>query len=171
MALSFIAPTSITMANSFGPVFADNASQTFFYDDDLGSTRTSAMEYARINALDAPTVMTTSRKTSYTALVDVWSYGEWTPSGDERSWYAWTQCVRLLSISQCEQHVIVFNMVLPHSDYKSLACHEIGHFVGLGHASGLNSDETVSEKSCMRGRPDHRDYAVHDHKHLTSRYG
>ncbi|MFT3970537.1 MAG: hypothetical protein QM695_09710 [Micropruina sp.] len=49
---------SAARANSFGPVFADNGSHTFFYDDDIGSTRRSAMENARINALDGPTVMT-----------------------------------------------------------------------------------------------------------------
>lgn len=75
-------------ANSFGPVFADNGSHTFFYDDDIGSTRRSAMESARINALDGPTVMTTSRKSTYTTLVDVWVYGEWSPSGDETGWYS-----------------------------------------------------------------------------------
>ncbi|WP_262387153.1 hypothetical protein [Streptomyces sp. TRM49041] len=159
-------------ANSFGPLFADNKAHSFFYDDDLSSKQRSGMDWARKKSLAGPTDMTTSVNRSYNKQVDVWSYATWNPTGDQKKWYAWTTCVKRVSGSskKCDQFTIVFNNKVPHSNYKSLSCHEIGHSVGLGHASGKNSSYTSANRSCMRGNPDHNYYSKHDKKHINGRY-
>ncbi|MCH0540079.1 hypothetical protein I3F58_10970 [Streptomyces sp. MUM 203J] len=159
-------------ANSFGPTYADNKAHSFFYDDDLSKAQRSGMDWARRNSLGAKTDMTTSVNKKYNRQVDVWVYATWRPTGDQKHWYAWTTCVKRVSgsSSKCDQHTIVINHKLPHSNYKSLSCHEIGHSVGLGHSKGKNSSYKSADRSCMRGNPDHNYYARHDKKHINGRY-
>ncbi|WP_344361154.1 hypothetical protein [Streptomyces gobitricini] len=166
---SLILVTQPASANSFGPTFADNKAHSFFFDDDLSKKQRSGMDWARKNSL-APTDMTTSVNRTYNKQVDVWTYATWNPTGDQKNWYAWTTCVKRASGSKCDQFTIVFNHKVPHSNYKSLSCHEIGHSVGLGHASGKNSSYSSANRSCMRGNPDHNYYAKHDKNHINGRY-
>ncbi|WP_241518712.1 hypothetical protein [Streptomyces sp. CB03238] len=168
---SLILVTQPASANSFGPTFADNKAHSFFFDDDLSSGQRNGMDWARKNSL-APTDMTTSLDSRYNNQVDVWAYATWNPTGDQKNWYAWTTCVKKVSgsSSKCDQFTIVFNHKIPHSNYKSLSCHEIGHSVGLGHASGKNSSYSSANRSCMRGNPDHNYYANHDKNHINGRY-
>lgn len=156
-------------ANSFGPTYADNSAHSFFYDDDLSAGQRSGMDWARVYSLD-PTDMSTNVDGSYNNQVDVWAYATWNPSGDQTSWYAWTTCIRSAGSGKCDQHTIIFNHRLPHSNYYSLSCHEIGHSVGLGHESGSNSSYGSNDRSCMRGNPDHNYYAAHDKNHINGRY-
>ncbi|MEN8651237.1 hypothetical protein ABCR94_11475 [Streptomyces sp. 21So2-11] len=163
-----VATAQPASANSFGPGYADNKAHSFFYDDDLSSAQRAGMGWARTKSL-APTDMTTSVNSAYNKQVDVWGYATWRPTGDQRSWYAWTTCIKQAG-SKCDQHTIVFNHKLPHSNYKSLSCHEIGHSVGLGHHSGKNSSYSSATRSCLRGNPDHTYYSSHDKSHINGRY-
>ena len=55
-----------------------------------------------------------------------------------------------------------------------LACHEIGHTVGLldGEASvyGPNSVSTFANRSCMRSSPNHDYYSTHNKGHINGKY-
>ncbi|MDW8807474.1 hypothetical protein P1P68_22465 [Streptomyces scabiei] len=166
-----LATVQSAQANSFGPLYADNSGHSFFYDDDLSSGQRSGMGWARTNSL-GPTDMTTSVNSGYNSQVDVWAYSTWNPTGDQVDWYAWTTCIKKVSgsSSKCDQFTIVFNNREPHSNYKSLSCHEIGHSVGLGHHSGKNSSFASGNRSCLRGSPDHTAYSSHDKSHINGRY-
>ncbi|MFE7774001.1 hypothetical protein ACFU5O_08880 [Streptomyces sp. NPDC057445] len=159
-------------ANSFGPGYADNKDHSFFYDDDLSSAQRSGMDWARTKSLAGPTDMTTKVDRTYNNKVDVWAYATWNPTGDQKNAYAWTTCIkRVRSGSEvCDQHTIVFNNRQPHSNLKSLSCHEIGHSVGLGHNSGKNSSYSSANRSCLRGNPDHTYYSTHDKNHINGHY-
>lgn len=163
--------TDLGRANYFGSPYADGKAHDFFYDDDLTSREKSGMENARRYALD-PTNMTTSVRTTYTTSVDVWAYNTWSPVGQQTGWYAWASCVRYVSGSstKCNQFTITFNERLPHSNYAALACHEIGHTVGLTDGQPGANDGPVDTRSCMKGPPDFTAYSNHDRTHINARY-
>ena len=168
-ALVLLVATPLTAAaNSFSP-HADNKAHSFFFDDDLSAAQKSGVDWARKNSL-APTDMTTSVNTTYNTKVDVWVYSTWNPPADLRNAYAWASCIKRVNAAKCDQHELVINNKLPHSNYKSLGCHEIGHTVGLGHASGKNSSYSTPNRSCMRGNPDHNYYSTHDKNHINGAY-
>lgn len=104
-------------ANSFSP-HADNSAHSFFFDDDLSAAQKSGIDWARKNSL-SPTDMTTSVNASYNNKVDVWVYSTWNPPADLRNAYAWAKCIKRVNASKCDQHELVVNNRVPHSNYKS----------------------------------------------------
>ena len=123
--------------------------------------------------LGSSTAMTTSRTTSLTSSTDVVVGAGYYNYGDYASWYAWTTCTKKVSNTSCDRHDIIINTKNPHSNYRSVMCHEIGHSIGMGHAPAKNSYFTVASgrRSCMRGSPDVVSYSAGDRYRINALYG
>lgn len=169
----FVSGSGLAKADYFGKWYADSSYHDFWYSyTNLGSARYNGIRNARLYSLEN-TDMRTAQKSQYSTTVDVAVIMK-TPNPDQRGWYAWTYCPRKVSSTRCGQHIIAFSTTVSHSNYWSLACHEIGHTVGLkdGQAStyGHNSSSTSPNRSCMRSRPDWTYYSNHDKGHINAKY-
>ena len=152
---------------------ADNATHTFNYAD-LSAHMTSATNWARTNAVN-PTDVNTSYDSTLDKLTDVvvrdrhyvdYCGNDWAQPG-RAGLVGLATCDRLTSSGKCEQHTVRFNLNFTEStsvsNQRSLACHEIGHTLGLAHTTAA---------SCMKqGYPNpSTNYSDHDRAHLASNY-
>jgi hypothetical protein len=155
-----------TTGCSSGQNMADNREHTFFYNGIESYTR-AAVDWSRANNFD-PTEINTSN-TVLDSLTDVVIFdndmeGEvcgatWlsTYGGNGDFWVGAAFC-QSLSGSACQQRYVYFDtdFMGPRSNAAEqwLACHEIGHTVGLGHYTAFDG--------CMQTPQSTRNY-LHDH--------
>jgi len=158
-----------SQANDFNGPYADNSHHTYFLSAGLYASEKTGIRNAMIYSLGSDTDMTVA-EVAQGPKVDAWFFDAIKTTGDEANYYAWTVCLTPMSGNKCDHFAIAFNHVNPHSNYRSLACHEIGHSVGLGHAKGKNSTRPSNKRSCLRTDPDHVWFSDHDRSHINGRY-
>lgn len=168
-----IVAASDAKADYFGARYADNSSHDFWYSyTNLGSARYNGVHNARIYSLE-PTDISTSQVSTPTIYTDVLVIMS-NPNPSFPTAYAWFTCTTTIGSDRCDQGVVYLSNTVPHSDYWSLACHEIGHSVGLKDGQnatyGVNSSSPTADRSCMRSSPDHRYYSNHDKGHINAKY-
>lgn len=130
-------PAAAARATAFGPpapYFADNNNHTFFYNG-VTVQNITATEWSRTNRLN-PTDMSSdvfqSSNNDTDVIVEDATY---TTGAMANYWGGWT-CVRLVSGSadKCNSGKLQLNLRFGYANY-ALTCQEIGHSLGLGHAS------------------------------------
>lgn len=156
-------------ATYFGPYYADDANHDYYRSSSLSAVQESGIG-ATMAMLDNTTDMYDTEQSILWAGTDVNFYAVTDSTGEEAGWYAWTECTATVSAEVCNSNDIVFNNHNPHSNYSSLACHEVGHSIGLQHQPGNNSAYTSTNRTCMRSNPDHTDYSVRDIAHINAQY-
>ena len=161
-----VAPANATY---FGPYYADDANHDYYRSSSLSAVQESGIG-ATMAMLDNTTDMYDTEQSILWAGTDVNFYAVTDSTGEEAGWYAWTECTATVSAEVCNSNDIVFNNHNPHSNYSSLACHEVGHSIGLQHQPGNNSAYTSTNRTCMRSNPDHTDYSVRDIAHINAQY-
>jgi hypothetical protein len=117
--------------------------------------------------------MSTSLMSGLSGGTDVWVGLVYQPPADVRNAYAWSECVIVNSSDSdiCDLLKISYNNLVPHPDYYELACHEIGHTVGLGHHTATNASYSDPNKSCLRGPPPRWHWmSGHDVVHINGHY-
>lgn len=162
-------------ADYFGSRYADGGSHSMWYpSSNLGSARYDGVHYARTVSIDGGTDVGTSQVSQYSVSTDVAVVMTSNPPPDLAGAFAWAQCTRPASSSICDQSTVTFNANKPHSDYRALACHELGHTLGLKDGQfatyGSNSASAAVDRSCMRSNPDVRYYSNHDKGHINGQY-
>lgn len=124
---------------------ADNATHGFYYGNLTGKVA-DAVTHSRLNNLN-PTDIDTVREYTVDDATDVKVYDAYYDSGycgmasysasTLDGWIGVTTCDSLNSAGECEQHAVRFDLDFSetHSTTKmqELACHELGHTVGLLH--------------------------------------
>ncbi|HYP23964.1 MAG TPA: hypothetical protein VEV43_10345 [Actinomycetota bacterium] len=156
-------------ANYFGPVdgcceYADNAEHTVYYEIVGNQSYRDAFDHI-VGHLDNATVMTTKKVDTKTSATDVRMIADYVGgSGFHGEW----DCTALNSAGECETAKLTLNRgsldgAGQHNKDK-VACHEMGHSVGLDHAYQISS--------CMEqgldGPP--RFFADHDKTHINNHY-
>jgi hypothetical protein len=152
---------------------ADNATHSFHYVD-LAQISTAATNWARTNVLN-PTAINTTYDSTLDNLTDVvvrdqhyvdyCGYDWLQPGGSGVVGLA--TCDSQSPSGQCEQHTARYNLNFTQStstsNQRGLACHELGHTLGLEHRTST---------SCMQqGYPKPvNDYSPHDKNHISNNY-
>lgn len=160
--MSMVAPAR---AINFQSPFADNGFHRFNYDPNTQARWTGALERSRVNSYEA-TDMTTRLECCHTTTVDVWAHSQPVPNADgaARCQY-YTNSLQLT----CDHWHIVFetanDIQFNQEWYRiGLACHEIGHTVGLEHGP------TPSVHECMTSKPSSKFLGTHNVGHINSKY-
>ncbi|WP_203906423.1 zinc-dependent metalloprotease family protein [Rhizocola hellebori] len=152
---------------------ADNATHSFHYVD-LTQHMTDATNWARTNNLN-PTDINTTYDSTLDSLTDVvvrdvhyvdyCGYDWLQPGGSGVVGLA--TCDSLSPSGQCEQHTVRYNLNFtestPQSNERGLACHELGHTLGLQHTTGNTCMQTGYPKPV-------NDYSNHDRTHIANNY-
>lgn len=151
---------------------ADNRTHYFHYAD-LTSTMANATYWARVNNVN-PTDVNTAYDGTLDNLTDVVVRDRYYVDYCGYDWYhpstggvvGLATCGRLNSARECEQHTVRYSNYFEDntslSNERGLACHEIGHSLGLAHRNG----------SCIQqGYPKPmNNYGTHDRNHLNANY-
>lgn len=172
-------------ANGFGLAngccpFADNAKHWYNYATLETRTR-DAVKYAMLN-LDAQSDITVAADTTPDAstdtehfdryYVDHWDL-DWDGSSSGYNLYAFAKCVKYWPRASdtapwlCDQYEVRYDLAdvdrFTTTQRKALACHEVGHTVGLDHSN--------ESSSCMRtGAHTTVKLSSHDVAHINGRY-
>jgi predicted Zn-dependent protease len=149
---------------------ADNRTHGFYYLS-LQTIMSSASSWSRANNYDPTDIDTVTESTSAstTDVVlqdadyagaycgDVWCCEQ----GSRVGWLAYTYCTSQNTAAECERHDIRFDtdftMTTTTTNQRAVACHEIGHSVGLTHMDGW----------CMQVFPANTSLSQHDRDHLN----
>lgn len=191
LAVAVMVPTS-ARGDYFGGPHMDDSTMDFYYSPALSAARKTGLEDARKFAV-APTDVTTVVHSTYKTYRDVWAmqaapkcppygtaascdtYKATDPFYTYPTAYAVTVCLYKAG-GRCDQSRVAFDTLQPHSNFASLACHELGHVLGFddgeNNTYGPNSAESnTANRSCMRNRPDW-EYYSHDHDwvHINAKY-
>jgi hypothetical protein len=153
---------------------ADNASHTINFQGTTPDYIINMIEWARVNSLD-PTAINTSIDTSLDTNTDVvvrnddytaWCGREWGPPDGG---IALVTCDYLLTGSggKCDRHTVFLlrwfmRGNLDQSERRRVACHELGHTVGLKHVTSGASCVTEDVIPPPSGY-----YTTHDQNHLN----
>jgi hypothetical protein len=176
LAVSFLVlgPAALAAApadTAFRKPYADNAEHTFFTATSLSTTQRDAAVWVMQNSVDSPTDMFDTRMTYQSSATDVVFSAATYTKAPYSGWYAWATCEQMVFLSdRCEQFTVKFNNKNPHSNYKALACHEVGHTIGFADGTGSNKDATTAARTCMRANPDVTKYASADVTKINKRY-
>jgi hypothetical protein len=153
-------------ANAFGPsgccYYADNSIHTF-YPWSLTSGTLSSLRYA-MNTRLAVTDTSVYEFQSQDANTDVVAVDVAYGTDAAHFWWGLWTCDTLVSGSstQCNKGTLRFNLSWG-TPNTVIACHEVGHSVGLDH-----STETASCMYQPTGSSD--DYSTHDRSHINGYY-
>lgn len=168
-ASNFSGATSVTGCNSLNVADSD---QHTVYLDDLTTPVANSVEWALTNAVD-PTVVDSILVSTLTSSVDVRALDNdystycgynWHPGGS--SIIGLMKCETLSSGGDCQQATIRFDTSYTNSttvyNRRALACHELGHTLGLEHRQ--------SDDSCMPSNAPFpsNTYSSHDEQHLSN---
>jgi hypothetical protein len=167
LAVLTVGMSAITPAQAinFQSPLADNGLHRFNYDPNTQSRWTGALERSRTSSYEA-TDMTTRLECCHTTTVDVWAHSQPVPGADGRARCVYyTNTLRLT----CDHWHIVFETAAdPQFNQEwyriGMACHEIGHTVGLIHGP------TPSVHECMTSTPSTKFIGVHNVDHINRRY-
>ncbi len=153
---------------------ADNATHTFHYVD-LAEHNENATTWARANILN-PTAVNTVYDSTLDDLTDVvvrdqryddYCGHDWMTPGNSGV-VGLASCDDDNSANECERHTVRYNINFTAgtttANRRGLACHELGHTLGLAHRT--------SSTSCMQqGYPKPAlAYSTHDRDHLNDNY-
>lgn len=123
---------------------ADSNPLTFYYSD-LTSAARSAVEYIRVNRLEPTDITTSTPSGSLSSTTDIVVYDRyyvdhcnqpWSRTHGDGGVVGYTTCHAKTSTNRCEQHSVrMSNIAIDQGTTVSrwLACHEVGHAVGLAH--------------------------------------
>lgn len=167
--------TGVTGCNG-GLNMADNGTHTFVYTD-LTSKMADATYYARVNAVELSDVTTTYDSTPDGntdvdvrdgALVSFCGYDWWQPATGGVIGLA--SCESLASGSKCQQHKVryssTFSGQASTTVVRWLACHEIGHTLGLEHREDWSGSMPSSPPEAALSVT----YDSHSYGHLNTYY-
>ena len=159
-----------------GSLFADNSDHTFF-NSSLETITRDAVAHGRVNALDNGTDMTTQLLGSVDGNTDVVSYDanyttywniQWDNQTGQGNIYGATKCVSTSGAGsgRCQKYEVRYDLpdiqAATVDTRNTVACHEIGHTVGLGHGAA---------DSCMlASNATSTGYSQHDKDHINSKY-
>jgi hypothetical protein len=152
---------------------ADNETHTVWYYDSLRADGRQATNRARNHDLD-PTAINTIDATSDSSIIDAVIFSQYYTTFCGLDWSGgiagFTMCVSTNSQDRCERHEIRYNELaldnLNDDRDQSLACHELGHSVGLKH----RQVEGAAGNGCMDNDHFYPDYTDHDRSHLSDHY-
>ena len=151
---------------------ADNRTHYVWYNSGLRSDGAQATNQARNDNLN-PTAVNTVDDSSSNADTDAVVYSQYYTTFCGIDWSSsagFTMCVSTNPANECERHEIRYNEAaldqLSDSNDKSLACHELGHSVGLKHRQ---VDGEVGN-GCMDNNHWYGGYTGHDEDHLSAHY-
>lgn len=156
--LAAILATAPVLASNFSPPYAEGRTHTVSHVS-LTQAWIDASQYARAH-LTIVTDMSASLVTYHDADVAMYDQND----GDA-GYYGYSQCVTFASSTVCSHWHVVFNQFYPTNvdKRKSIACHEVGHTVGLKdynvYSSCMHDDEFFPLT-----------YSSHDISHINGKY-
>jgi hypothetical protein len=185
LAAAVTTTASPAAANPFGSAngccpFADNGKHWYNYASLETRTRT-AVKAALLN-LDAQTDMTVAADSTPDPSTDVESFDryyvdhwglDWDGSTTGSNLLAYAKCVKTIPPAdssqpwRCDQYEVRYDLAdidwMTKTQRQALACHELGHTVGLDHST--------QSSSCLRkGAHTTVKYSAHDVAHINGRY-
>jgi hypothetical protein len=181
MLISLALPVDAGATNFTGATFAggctgnvaDNRSHFFWYSG-LTATTTAAVNWSRTNNYD-PTDINTANSGGQTNLTDVVVFdedyeglfcGRYFCCNNGSGWIGFSSCQSLTPPGRCEQDFLYFDLDFmgPQTTVleRSLACHEIGHSVGLMHRSGSCMQDPLVSNPAL---------SDHDRAHINNYTG
>lgn len=143
IASTFYGATGKTGCTAFN--MADNHEHTYYYSN-LTAAMTAATTWSRINNVN-PTDMTTVLMSSESSATDVVVYDTNYTSYCGYTWHTpgeggvigLATCVSVNRVGECEKHEMRFDTSYTAdaslTNRRSLACHETGHTLGIGHST------------------------------------
>ncbi|MEU7860491.1 matrixin family metalloprotease [Nonomuraea sp. NPDC049141] len=188
-ALALAAAVTMTaapaVANGFGSgngccPFADNSKH--WYTSETLETRTKSAAKAAMLKLDSQTDMTVAYDSTPDPSTDVEAFDryyvdywdlDWDGSSTGYNLFAYSKCVKSIPPAdstqawRCDQYEVRYDLKdidwMSTTQRQALACHEIGHTIGLDHST--------ESGSCLRtGSHTVTKYGTHDVAHINGRY-
>lgn len=156
---------------------ADNRTHTF-HNVDVESSTSTAIYWSRENNLDGSTVINPEYDATLGNHTDVvvrdqnyvdYCGKDWMQGSPDTSGTVGLTTCDLTAGAPCDQHTVRINLNYTEkastdtSEKRNLACHEIGHTLGLQHRDAAG---------CMKQglSTTYTDYTDHDRAHLTAEY-
>jgi matrixin len=166
-ATNFTGGNGQTGCSNGSPVNAADGNPHAFYYLDVTSNVRSAVEWVRVNAVE-PTDVNTVVETSVNYRTDNVIYDAYYSTFCGFDWtqvIGLTTCVSLASNNRCEKHEVRFDLNdmdgFTAFQRQTIACHEIGHTLGLTHRT--ETDGCMTNPANFASRV----YSSHDKAHIN----